>query len=95
MKVLNKHLNFCPTPGYFNRKEVKTDIKNFERKIKLKSFFELKKQDKPNESNMSSDILNFKPLTRSQKHLKMMGINFSNRNKLYKVITSHKMKRAL
>ena len=96
MKVLNKHLNFCPTPGYYNRKKVKPDIKNFERKIKLKSFFELKKQDKPNENNnMSSDILNIKPLTRSQKLLKMMGINFSNRNKLYKVITSHKMKRAL
>ena len=44
---------------------------------------------------MSSDILNIKPLTRSQKLLKIMGINFSNRNKLYKVITSHKMKRAL
>ena len=65
MKVLNKHLNFCLTPGYYNRKEVKPDIKNFERKIKLKSFFELKKQDKPNENNnMSSDILNIKPLTR-------------------------------
>ena len=60
-KVLHKNLNFCPTPGYYNKKEVKTDIKNFERKIKLKSFFELKKQDKPNKNNnTSSDIPNIK-----------------------------------
>ena len=47
-------------PGYYNKKEVKTNIKkNFERKIKLKSFFELKKEDKPNKNNnTSSDIPN-------------------------------------
>ena len=39
-KVLNKNLHFRPAPGYYNKKEIKTDIKNFERKIKLKSFFE-------------------------------------------------------
>ena len=39
-KELNKNLHFCPAPGYYNKKEIKTDIKNFERKIKLKSFFE-------------------------------------------------------
>ena len=33
-KVLNKNLNFCPTPGCYNKKEIKT-----ERKIKLKAFF--------------------------------------------------------
>ena len=43
-KVLNKILHFCPIPGYYNQKEIKTDIKNFERKIKLKSFFELENQ---------------------------------------------------
>ena len=59
-KVLNK--NFCPTPGYYNKKEVKIDIKNFENEIKLKSFFELKKQDKPNKNNNKfSDIPNIKP----------------------------------
>ena len=56
-KVLHKNLNFCPTPGYYNKKEVKTDIKNFERKIKLKSFFELKKQDKPNKNNNTSSAI--------------------------------------
>ena len=43
-KVLNENLNICPTPGYYNKKEIKTDIKNLERKVKLISFFELKKQ---------------------------------------------------
>lgn len=38
-KVLNKNLNFCPTPGSYIKKEIKTDIKNFERKIKLKALF--------------------------------------------------------
>ena len=37
-------------------------MKNFERKIKLKRFFELKKKDKPNENNStSSGIPNIKP----------------------------------
>ena len=61
-EVLKKNLNFCPTPGYYNKKEIKTDIKNFERKIKLKSFFELKNQNKLNKNNsVSSDIPNIKP----------------------------------
>ena len=43
-KVLNKNLNFCPTPGYYNKREIETDTKKFERKVKLKCFFELKNQ---------------------------------------------------
>ena len=38
-KVLNKSLRFCLSPGYYIKKEIKTDIKNFERKIKLKALF--------------------------------------------------------
>ena len=61
-KLLNKNLNFCPMPGYYNKKEIKTDIENFERKIKLKSFFELKNQNKSNENNSTSpDIPNITP----------------------------------
>ena len=46
----------------YNKKEIKTDIKSFEMKIKLKSFFELKNQNKPNKNNSaSSDIPNMKP----------------------------------
>ena len=54
-------MNFCPTPECYNKKEIKTDVKNFEKKIKLKSFFELKNQNKPNENNSTpSDIPNIK-----------------------------------
>ena len=39
-KVLNKNLNFCLTPGYYSKKEIKTEIKkNFEREIKHKASF--------------------------------------------------------
>ena len=49
-------------PRYYNKYEIKTDIKNFEKKIKLESFFELKIQDKPNEKNSTSlHISNIKP----------------------------------
>ena len=47
-------------PGNHNKKEIKTDIRNFETKTELKSFFWLENQDKPNENN-SSDIPNIKP----------------------------------
>lgn len=50
-KVLNKNLNFCPDPGYYNKKEIKTVIKNFERKIKSKAFFELKERNKADKNN--------------------------------------------
>ena len=60
-KVLNKNWNFCPKPGYYNKKEIKTDIKNFERENKTGTFFELKNKDKPNENNItSSDVLNIR-----------------------------------
>ena len=37
--MLNKNLNICPAPGYHNKAELKFDIKNFIRKIKLKGHF--------------------------------------------------------
>ena len=48
-------------PRYYSKKEIKIDMKNFERKIKLKSFFELKNQSKLNANSVSSDIPNIKP----------------------------------
>lgn len=55
-------------PGNHNKKEIKTDIRNFETKIELKSFFWLENQDKPNENNStSSDIPNSKPKSISEK----------------------------
>ena len=41
-------------PGYYNKKKIKTDIKKFERKIRLKGFFELKNQEKSKENNSTS-----------------------------------------
>ena len=36
---MNKNLNFCPTPGYYNKEELKRDIKTFTGKIKLREQF--------------------------------------------------------
>ena len=61
-KVLNKISNFCPTPGYYNKKAIKTDIKILERKVKLEISCELKNQSIINEKNSASlDIPNIKP----------------------------------
>ena len=34
--LLNKNLNFCTTPRYYNKEKLKRDIKTFTWKIKLK-----------------------------------------------------------
>ena len=34
-KLLNKNLNFCPTPERYNKNEVINNLKEFKRKIKL------------------------------------------------------------
>ena len=81
-KVLNKNLNFCPTPEYYNKKEIKSDTKKIERKIKLKDFFELKNQEKLKENNSTFTYISSitpksawesqkitAPLTSSRKHL--------------------------
>ena len=36
---MNKNLNVCPTPQYYNKEELKCDIKTFTRKIKLREYF--------------------------------------------------------
>ena len=38
-KLLNKNLNFCPTPGNYDQTAFKTDINKFTRKIKLRAHF--------------------------------------------------------
>ena len=37
--MFNKNLNFCPTPGHYNKNILKKDLESFNRKIKLKAFF--------------------------------------------------------
>lgn len=43
-KLLNKNLNFCPTPGNYNQTTLQNDINNFTRKIKLKAHFATNEQ---------------------------------------------------
>ena len=43
-KLLNKNLNFCPTPNRSNKKQFKNDIDAFIRKVKLKAHFKNKEQ---------------------------------------------------
>ena len=38
-QLLNKNLNFCPTPGNYNTSTLKNDIKKFTRNIKLRAHF--------------------------------------------------------
>ena len=37
--MCNKNLNFCLTPGRYNKSTLKEDLESFNRKIKLKAFF--------------------------------------------------------
>ena len=37
--LLNKNLNFCQTPGYYKKEELKRNIKAFTKKLKLKEPF--------------------------------------------------------
>ena len=48
-KLLNKNLNFCPTPNRYNKKQFKNDIETFIRKVKLKAHFKNKEQRIENE----------------------------------------------
>ena len=34
--LINKNLNFCLTPGHYNKSLIKKNLKSFNRKIKLK-----------------------------------------------------------
>ena len=54
---MNKNLNFCPTPGYFNKKELQSDLENFKRKIKLKAYFSTKESNhQNNHQNDNQDV---------------------------------------
>ena len=44
--LLDKNLNFCPTPGRYNKAILKKDLESFNRKIKLKAFFHNKSKHK-------------------------------------------------
>ena len=68
-KVSNKIFNFCPTRVYHNEKEIKTEIKSFQRKIKRKAF-ELKEGNKTDKNNnTTSDIPNIKPKSKLERQI--------------------------
>ena len=54
-KLLNKNLNFIPTPKLYNKKELKNDLDVFFRQFKLKAYF----KDSPNETNSKKSKLYF------------------------------------
>ena len=53
---MTQKVNCCPIPGCYNKKESKTDIKNFERKINLKAFLNLKQKIKSTKTTIPSQI---------------------------------------
>ena len=55
-KLLNKNLNFCPTPERYNRNEVTNDFKEFKRKIKPKAHFALQENHDINQLNFEKNI---------------------------------------
>ena len=50
-ELLNKNLNFCPTPERYNKNEVINDFKEFKRKIKLNTHFALQENHDFNQLN--------------------------------------------
>ena len=50
-ELLNKNLNFCPTPERYNKNEVINDFKEFKRKIKLNIHFPLQENHDFNQLN--------------------------------------------
>ena len=61
--IIKNRYNFCPTTGYYNKKELKIDINKFERKINPKAF-ELKEGNKTDKNdNTTSDVPNIKPIS--------------------------------
>ena len=47
-QVLNKNFNFFITPGYFNKNQLKTDLTQFTRMIKLRAHFGVNESYDPN-----------------------------------------------
>ena len=56
-KILNKNLNFCPTPERYKKNEVINNFKKFERKIKLKAHFALQENHDINQLNYEKYII--------------------------------------
>ena len=62
--LLNKNLNFCPTPGHYNKRILKKGLESFNRKIKLKSFFCSR-----NGQKQETKLANKEPIIKSKTNL--------------------------
>ena len=59
--MLNKNLNFCPTPEHYNKSILKKDLENLSRKIKLKESFCNK-----NVQKQETELANKEPIIKSK-----------------------------
>ena len=57
---MNKNLNFCLTPGYYNKEELKRDIKTFTREIKLREHFYNNNENQQAEKIVTEPIIKCK-----------------------------------
>ena len=51
MKLLNKNLNFIPTPDVYNERKLDKEFQNFYRLIKFKCYFKNTENQQPNDEN--------------------------------------------
>ena len=58
--ILNKNLNFCPTPARYKELYEKRDIKNFSRKMKLRGHFCCNKENQQADHIVSEPIIKCK-----------------------------------
>ena len=57
LKVLEKGLNFCPTPGEPHLGDLKRDLENFHRRLRLRNFFDNTSiRNNRNQSNITNNI---------------------------------------
>ena len=52
-KLLNKNLNFIPTPNVYSKQKRDTELQNFYRLVKLKRYFQNKQNQLPTDENQS------------------------------------------
>ena len=52
-KLLNKNLNFIPTPNVHSKQKRDTELQNFYRLVKLKRYFQNKQNQLPTDENQS------------------------------------------
>ena len=52
-KLLNKNLNFIPTPNVYSKQKLYTELQHFYQLVKLKRYFQNKENQTPIDENQS------------------------------------------